>query len=578
MVRYSPETPFDDEEAAEPRSLALRAREGADFEAWLNEQIRRTPWWAISGAGHAVALALLSAITFSSVEVTTAEVPIILSIPPAKIPKIDLTRANDLIPQRGLVTNEPSSQVVDDPILYYPEAEPSDHLESDDEDDHHQMKGDSEKFLSSNPGEAGGIVGRDASKVPGTTETLGIGDGGGSGGRWGRPFGGRKKRRTVGSGGGPERENSRTEDAVKAGLRWLARHQNADGSWDAESFNARCKHSICEGKGYREHNAGVTGLALLAYLGAGYTHMSRDKYTDPVTGEELCFGEVVKKAIIHLTRIQDTDGLFGTRSGKIMYDHAICALAMAESYGLTQCALFKDPAQRGIDFLVSAKNPYKAWRYGPRDGDNDTSVTGWCVMALKSARISGLDVPVATMEEARGFIDSVTEETYGRAGYTSRESAGARVFVPGKNDEYVNHEALTAVGMLCRIFTMKDPDPKDKLLGRAASALSQDLPIWDKAKKTNDYYYWYYGSLALFQFDGPDSHNTGKYWGAWNERMKEALCGHQAGPKDGCAQGSWDADDRWGFEGGRVYATAINVLTLEVYYRYESAFGGDKRK
>jgi hypothetical protein len=30
--------------------------------------------------------------------------------------------------------------------------------------------------------------------------------------------------------------------------------------------------------------------------------------------------------------------------------------------------------------------------------------------------------------------------------------------------------------------------------------------------------------------------------------------------------------DRWGFEGSRVYATAINALTLEVYYRYANVF------
>ena len=43
--------------------------------------------------------------------------------------------------------------------------------------------------------------------------------------------------------------------------------------------------------------------------------------------------------------------------------------------------------------------------------------------------------------------------------------------------------------------------------------------------------------------------------------------------QDGCAHGSWDPIDRWGFEGGRVYATAINTLSLEVWYRYDNVFG-----
>ena len=65
-----------------------------------------------------------------------------------------------------------------------------------------------------------------------------------------------------------------------------------------------------------------------------------------------------------------------------------------------------------------------------------------------------------------------------------------------------------------------------------------------------------------------------KYWKGWNEAMKNALVPTQKLKKDGCTDGSWDSDvDRWGFEGGRVYAAAINALTLEVYYRYAHVFG-----
>jgi len=88
-----------------------------------------------------------------------------------------------------------------------------------------------------------------------------------------------------------------------------------------------------------------------------------------------------------------------------------------------------------------------------------------------------------------------------------------------------------------------------------------------------DYYYWYYGSLALFQYDGP----KGPYWKKWEAHLKDALIPHQKTGKDGCANGSWTSEDeRWGFEGGRVYATAINALTLEVWYRYPNVFRGDK--
>ena len=91
-------------------------------------------------------------------------------------------------------------------------------------------------------------------------------------------------------------------------------------------------------------------------------------------------------------------------------------------------------------------------------------------------------------------------------------------------------------------------------------------------KKTNDYYYWHEGTIALFEFDGPGSSGTGARWRRWNPAMKRALVSNQH--KEGCQAGSWDSDDRWGFEGGRVYAAALNALTLETYYRYPHLMGG----
>jgi hypothetical protein len=99
-----------------------------------------------------------------------------------------------------------------------------------------------------------------------------------------------------------------------------------------------------------------------------------------------------------------------------------------------------------------------------------------------------------------------------------------------------------------------------------------------KDKLSIDYYYWYYGSLALNQLDGPDSpKKSGKYWGPWNKAMVDAVLSLQDHTERACSNGGWIQGDRWAYTGGPLYATAINVLTLEVYYRYENAFGGAKR-
>jgi len=105
----------------------------------------------------------------------------------------------------------------------------------------------------------------------------------------------------------------------------------------------------------------------------------------------------------------------------------------------------------------------------------------------------------------------------------------------------------------------------------------KDLPHVGEDRLSVDYYYWYYGSLALNQFDGPGSPRPdhGKYWDAWNNAMITAVLQLQDDTREGgqCSRGGWLTPDRWCYAGGPVYATALNVLTLEVYYRYENAFG-----
>jgi len=344
---------------------------------------------------------------------------------------------------------------------------------------------------------------------------------------------------------------------------------NPDGSWGAGNHVNHCVGAKCAGSGDPSFDTGLTGLALLAYLGAGYTHLSKDEYPDSMNpGRVLKFGETVKSGLKWLMSVQDPEGCIGGRGTKFMYNHTIAALALSEAYGMSATQLFKGPAQQSIDFIVAAQNPGRAWRYTKQSGDNDTSVTGWALMALKSAELSELNVPTRDVYDGvKKWLDDVTNSTiYSRAGYNARDSG--KVFVPGKNEQYDHHESMTAVSMLCRIFMGKDKnDPH--LVG--ANLLLSDLPQ-NKVNAT-DYYYWYYASLALFQLDGPD----GPKWKKWNGAMKDALVPFQKSAKDGCANGSWTSEDeRWGFEGGRVYATAINALTLEVYYRYPNVFRGSK--
>jgi hypothetical protein len=235
--------------------------------------------------------------------------------------------------------------------------------------------------------------------------------GGGPGG------GGSGRNGTGGPGGRPP--SSVTKVTLEA-LQWLARHQSEDGRWDCDGFDANCKKNRCSGKGEATYDVGVTGLALLCFLGAGYTQQ-----TGPTA-----FRRVVRNGVKFLAAAQDEEGVFGGRSCQhYQYNHACAALAMAEAFGMTGAPTLKAPAQRGVAWILRSRNPYRAWRYESADGDNDTSVTGWMTMALKSAAMAGLDLEQAALADAARYVDDMTDGG-GRTGYQQPGGLPARVEGP----------------------------------------------------------------------------------------------------------------------------------------------------
>jgi hypothetical protein len=344
-----------------------------------------------------------------------------------------------------------------------------------------------------------------------------------------------------------------TENAVETGLRWLAEHQDVheDGRWDCDGF---MKHDPagdrCEGPGRALHDVGVTGLAVLAFLHAGYLDRDDKRGSKYATN--------VRAGLRYLIRSQGDDGVFGARVARdFMYDHAIATLVMCEAFWRTRNPRYKKPAQDGLDFIARARNPCWAWRYEPRGGENDTSVTGWCVMALKSGRYAGLEIDPDAFEGARTLIDHMTDPDTGRVGYNSR---GGRPGRPGGMQDRFPAEksqSTTAVGVLCRMLIGEDPRTSERIR-KGADLCLLSPPLWDDG--SIDMYYWYFGTQALFQVGGES-------WTKWNEALKTAIVAQQHGDGAGACAGSWDPIDAWGEEGGRVYATALMVLCLDVYYR-----------
>jgi hypothetical protein len=358
----------------------------------------------------------------------------------------------------------------------------------------------------------------------------------------------------------PEARRPENWSAVDEALGWLARHQTPnEGFWDADAFR-EAGDSPPEGLGYPLYDSGLTGLSLLAYLGAGHTH------------QKGLHRETIGNALKYLKRIQDPEGCFGVQQGHFMYNHAICTLAIAEAYGTTNSPLLRRPVEKGVAFLLTAQNddPGGAgklgWRYTVRPGDNDTSVTAWAVLALRSAKTAGIRADFdPAFEGAKRWIEKMTDPETGRIGYVQRGVSPVRA--PGREQKWPRgrSEAITAAGLFTRILIGENPQESEPV--RLGTGLLLDrLPSWDAEHGTIDPYYWYYGTLALFQVgESP--------WKQWQVALKSAILDNQR--REGPHRGSWDPLGPWGADGGRVYMTAILTLCLEVYYR--SAGTAEKR-
>jgi hypothetical protein len=340
-----------------------------------------------------------------------------------------------------------------------------------------------------------------------------------------------------------------TEQAVQGALGWLAAAQAADGRWSAVQHGGGVERTV---QGHDRHGVGaksdhgVTGLALLAFLGAGHTH------------REGPHADVVARGLRFLVERQRADGSLAGDAEffAALYCHGMATLAVGEACALTGDAALRPALDRAVRHTLAMQHPATGgWRYAAGDR-GDTSQLGWQVMVLATARQAGLAAGLEPAEgRARVFLQSVSS---GRAGGLAAYRLGERPSV-----------AMTAEALVCRLLlglSVHDPAVKEALDSLAGAPPDATHP---------NAYTWYYATLASF-------HAGGAQWEAWNARLLAALLPLQRrGP--GPLAGSWDPDPVWGGHGGRVYSTALSAMTLEVYYRHapiheqqQAAHGGNQ--
>ena len=325
-----------------------------------------------------------------------------------------------------------------------------------------------------------------------------------------------------------------TEAAVARGLRWLANHQNQDGSWSLTDFE-RAGRCSCGGHGAVGGKSAGTALAMLPFLGAGQTQEA-GKYKD-----------VVSRGLVWLMENQEPDGDLraGAHDNSGMYAHGQAAIVLCEAFAMTGDERLRRPAQKAIDFIVKAQYRDGGWRYrpGPPNQAGDTSVVGWQLMALQSARAANLTVPEETLEMAGLFLDGVQSDGGARYGYQRGHGATP---------------TMTAEALLCRMYL--GWNKSNPAVGEGVRwLLANHPPEHDRP----NIYYWYYATQTMH-------HYGSREWDEWNLRMRDVLVDTQE--TQGHAAGSWRPRGDHASAGGRIYMTSLAVCSLEVYYRHLPIF------
>jgi hypothetical protein len=314
--------------------------------------------------------------------------------------------------------------------------------------------------------------------------------------------------------------------AVNRALEFLHNTQNkSDGSWSA----GRAGKSVA-----------VTSLCVMSFLSAGH-----------VPGEGK-YGPALEKAISYVLDRQQTNGLLADEGTLEMYHHGIATLMLGEVCGMTNKELSKDvrrALEKAILVILKAQRTEGimagGWRYRVAHVmGSDISVSGWQIMALRSAKNLGCDVSAKPIDNAIAFLKRC------------QDSTGGFRYMP----DHVVTVPCTGTAVLALELCGKDEHHSRAVLRGAGYLIrTENLPSWGQQHL---FYGIYYGAQATFQVGG-------NYWSTYRDRLHRLLLENQA------TSGAWLSEGNDGFYGPN-YSTAMSILALTVEYRYLPIYQRDE--
>jgi prenyltransferase beta subunit len=316
----------------------------------------------------------------------------------------------------------------------------------------------------------------------------------------------------------PKHFNQRTQQAIEAGMDYLASTQASDGSWR----NTR------DGATYPVSMASLAGMAFLA----GGNTTNRGPYAENV--------EKVLRYV--LAQADPNTGIIaaGNENGRTMYPHGFAMLFLASAYGMESDeavrARMKTVIEKGIKLIASAQSNLGGWYYTPNSGD-EGSVTVTQLQALRAAHNAGFVVPEDVIKKAIQYLELCRTPDGGiRYSFNSGNSTRLPISAAALPCMYStgDYESEMAEACLEYVFTQFCKN------GNNGS--------WSK-RGGHDFYGHYYAAQAFYQAGD-------EYWDTYFPAARDQLINMQD-------QGSWNGDHV-----GPVYGTAMALTILQLPYKY----------
>nr|WP_240907039.1 prenyltransferase/squalene oxidase repeat-containing protein [Paludisphaera rhizosphaerae] len=292
--------------------------------------------------------------------------------------------------------------------------------------------------------------------------------------------------------------------AIQNGLAWLARQQQADGSF---------------GSGTYRGNIAVTSLSGLAFMAAG---------SSPGRGP---YGAQVDKALSYVMANTSPAGFIAVAAASThgpMYSHGFGALFLAEAYGMTRRPEIREKLQKAIRLIIDTQNPEGGWRYQPVRADADISVTICEINALRAARNAGLFIPKETVDACIKYVKQAQNPD---GGFRYMLQGGASAF-PRSAAGVV---ALQSAGVY-----------DDKEVAEGITYLKQFMREIKQGSRYSHFFYGHYYAAQAMWIRGGDE------WNEWFPAIRNELIHRQS------AAGYWTDSIC------NEYGTAMALIILQM--------------